>query len=144
HLVKAARELKPAAVVLLGDIQPPRPLHVELEPIRDLLYFIHGNHDADSDDDWTRVWDSEVAGRNVHGRVVTLPDGTRLAGLGGVFRETVWDPSSPKPPNFRTPEEHARATPRQDRWRGGRHRRHWGTIYPCEVDALADMRADIL
>jgi len=35
---------------------------------------------------------SELADRCIDGRVVVLPDGTRLAGLGGVFREKVWAP----------------------------------------------------
>ena len=56
------------------------------EPIRLLrnslaLSFIHGNHDTDSDSNWSNLWESRLAERNIHGRVVTLPDGTRLAGL---------------------------------------------------------------
>ena len=42
-------------------------------------------------------------------------------------------------------KEHAKSTPRQDRWRGvGPPRKHWGTIYPETVDRLADLRADVL
>jgi hypothetical protein len=133
-------------------MEPQRPLHVELAPLLErgvATWFIHGNHDADSDEFWMRVWGSELEGRNVHGRVVQLLDGQRLAGLGGVFRESVWHPSSSiarqGEPAFRTRKEHARSTPRQDRWGGtGTHRKHWGTIYPEDVDGLADMRADIL
>jgi len=36
------------------------------------------------------------------------------------------------------------STPRQDRWEGGHHRKHWGTIYPDELDRLAELRADVL
>ena len=49
---------RPAAVALLGDVQAHRPLEIELAPILALtaVWFIHGNHDTDSDADqesWT-------------------------------------------------------------------------------------------
>lgn len=140
------------AVVLLGDMEPKRPLQLELSPLieRNLpIWYIDGNHDADSDELWMRVWGSELAEQNVHGRVVELPDGRLLAGLGGVFRESVWYPRASAArggePAFRSMRDHARSTPRQDRWSGtGPHRKHWGSIYPETVDKLADMRADIL
>lgn len=152
QIIAAADHTQASAVVLLGDMEPQRPLHLELAPLleqRVPVWFIHGNHDADSDEVWMRVWGSEVADRNVHGRVVDLPDGRRLAGLGGVFREAVWYPSASAAragePAFRTREAHARSTPRQDRWGGtGTHREHWGTIYPEDIDSLAGQRADIL
>lgn len=148
HIIEAAGHTRASAVVLLGDLEPSRALHEELAPLANSgteLYFIHGNHDADSDVLAERVWGSTLAERNVHGRVVTLPDGTRLAGLGGVFRGgTVWDPTSSSAPAFRSRTEHARATPRQDRWKGGPHRKHLGTIYPEDVDRLADLHADVL
>jgi predicted phosphodiesterase len=152
HIVEAAGHAKASAVILLGDLEPRQPLQVELAPLLERMvpiWFIHGNHDADSEEVWMRVWGSELADRNVHGRVVELPNGQRLAGLGGVFRESVWYPSSSAAregaPAFRTRKEHSRATPRQDRWGGhGIARRHWGTIYPEDVDALADLRADVL
>jgi predicted phosphodiesterase len=83
HIIVAAGTTKASAVVLLGDLQPQEPLHLALAPLvkRDVpIYFIHGNHDSDTDEDWVRVWDSELADRNVHGRVVQLPNGQRLAG----------------------------------------------------------------
>lgn len=152
HIVDAAGRTRAAAVVLLGDLEPQRPLHVELAPLVELavpVFFIHGNHDADSDELWMRVWGSEFAEHNVHGRVVMLPNGQRLAGLGGVFRESVWYPSSSSAragaPAFRSMSEHAKSTPRQDRWGGtGPPRRHWGTIYPETVDRLAELQTDIL
>lgn len=144
HIIRAAGKLNASAVVLLGDLEPQRPLHEELEAIASKLWFIHGNHDTDSDASWTHVWDSQLADRNIDGRVVVLPDGTRLAGLGGVFRESVWYPSLPAEPRFRSRKDHARATARQDRWRNGHHRKHWSSIYPEEFDRLADMRADVL
>lgn len=148
HIIEAAALTGASAVVLLGDLEPMRPLHEELRPILDLVWWIPGNHDADSDESWCRVWGSDLADRNVHGRVVTLRDGTRLAGLGGVFRESVWHPSPSAArggaPAFASRDAHAVATQVQDRWRGGHHRRHWGTIYAEEVDRLSELHADVL
>lgn len=150
-IIDAAGHSKASAVVLLGDMEPRQPLHVEVAPLlaRQVpVCWIPGNHDADSDEMWMRVWGSDLEDRNVHGKVVELPNGLRLAGLGGVFRETVWHPSASAArggaPAYRSRLDHAKATPRQDRWAGGTHRRHWGTIYPEELDRLADMRADVL
>lgn len=148
HILEAAARQEATAVILLGDLEPARPLQEELAPIIDRVWFIPGNHDTDSDAVAERVWDSSLAGKNIHGRMVTLPDGMRIAGLGGVFRQTVWYPDAaaarPGQAGFRSRAEHARATLRKDRWQGGPPRRHWSTIYPQEVDRLADLRADIL
>jgi predicted phosphodiesterase len=147
HIIEAAAQTRASAVVLLGDLEPGRALHEELAPLMELgtaLYFIPGNHDADSDVLAERVWGSELASRNVHGRVVTLPDGRRLAGLGGIFRGAVWNPANLSEPAFRTREEHARVTPRQHRWKGGPPRKHLATIYPEDIDRLAELQADIL
>jgi len=149
HIIETAQETKALAVVLLGDMQPARPMHLELEPIVDKVWWIAGNHDSDSDQLWRNVFSSELADRNVHGRVVQLPGGTRLAGLGGIFRESVWYPSPSAArggaPTFRSREEHAKSTPPKDRWGGtGPPRKHWGSIYPDELDTLADLRADVL
>lgn len=148
HIVEAALRTDASAVVLLGDLEPRRPLHEELQRIRDRVWWIPGNHDADSDDLWMRVWGSGLSDRNVHGRLVTLPDGTRLAGLGGIFREAVWHPSPGAArggvPAFRSREEHAASTPPQERWRDGHARKHWGTIYANEVDRLSELQADVL
>lgn len=152
HIIDAALRTNASAVVVLGDMEPRRPLHLELAPLVDRglpIWFIHGNHDADSDALWMRVWRSELADHNVHGRVVQLPDGRRLAGLGGVFRESVWYPSPSAArggaPAFRTRREHANSTPQEERWgNGGPPRKHWGTIYPEDVDGLADLSCDVL
>lgn len=145
HILRATARLKPMAVVLLGDLEPQQPLHVELAAIDpQKLWFIPGNHDTDSDQNWHHVWGSQLASRNIHGCVVELPNGLRLAGLGGVFRESVWYPSLPVEPRFRNRADHTRATPKQDRWQGSVVRKHWSSIYPNELNALADLRADIL
>ena len=144
HIRRTAEAYPSAAVVLLGDMEADRPLHEELGEIGDRLWFIHGNHDTDNNDVFERVWDGPLAGRNIHGRLVTLPDGTRLAGLGGVFRESVWHPGVSQVAKFRNPDEHARSTPRVERHRNGPPRRHWSSIYLDEVDLLKLQRADVL
>lgn len=144
HIVRAAEELNASAVVLLGDLESERPLHEELESIASKVWFIHGNHDTDSDQNFENVWESQLADRNLHGRVVQLDSGIRLAGLGGVFRESVWYPSMPIEPRFRNREEHARATTLWEQWRGSVARKHLSSIYPDELDRLAELRADVL
>lgn len=148
YIIDAAGHTKASAVILLGDIEPVRPLHLELGRLLERTWWIPGNHDSDSDEMWRRVMTPEMAERSLHGRVLTMPDGTRVAGLGGVFREAVWfpDPATARggAPAFRSREEHGKATPRQDRWEGGHHRKHWGTIYPDELDRLSELQADVL
>lgn len=151
HIIDAAEGGDFDAVVLLGDLEPQRPLHVELAPLVDRgvqLLWIGGNHDADSDQLWHHTWGSDLLDRHISGRVVELRGGATIGGLGGVFREAVWHPSAPARggrPAFHSRAEHARSTPRQDRWLGtGPHRRHWASIYPDEFDLLASLKADIL
>ena len=151
QIIQAATQTRASAVVLLGDLEPKRPLEAELAALLECsvpVFWIGGNHDADSDDLWRMTWGSNLANRCVHGRVVVLPDGQRLAGLSGVFRESVWYPTPAAvrggEPTWRSRAQHALFTPRQDRWADGPHRRHWGTIYPEDVDRLSDLETDIL
>lgn len=144
QILQAVDVQRASAVILLGDIEAARPLHEELATIADRLWFIHGNHDTDNERNWNHLWGSKMAGRNIDGRVVTLPNGVRIAGLGGVFRESVWYPSLPTPPKFRNRKDHVLATPEHDRWQDGVQRKHWSSIYPDELDRLSLMRADIL
>lgn len=145
HIVKAARELQPSAIVLLGDMQAQRPLEAELGGIDpDSVFLIHGNHDTDSDSDFDNLWGSPLASRSIDGRVVTLPSGLRMAGLGGIFRGAVWQPGLAEEPRFRSRAELVAATSGHDEWRGGMERRHWSTIFPDEFDRLAEQQTDIL
>lgn len=78
-----AAELHPgASVILLGDMEPNRPLSIELEPILERVWWIQGNHDTDSVELFDRtIGDPRMADRCIDGRVVTLPCGARhLAG----------------------------------------------------------------
>lgn len=144
HIVKTALDINASAVVLLGDLQPIRPLHEELAVIAERVWFIAGNHDTDSPRDFSNLFESSLSHRHVHGRVVELPDGTKLAGLGGVFRASVWHPNEPGGPKYRTRAELTRATPPADRWRDGPARKHWSSIFPEELDHLSKLTADVL
>ncbi len=50
-VVDAVQRERPQAIVLLGDLQAERPTHVEVAASRALtqIWFIHGNHDTDSE-----------------------------------------------------------------------------------------------
>ena len=144
HIIDAALNSNARAVILLGDLEPTRPLHMALEAIWERVWFIHGNHDTDHADNFANVWHSELADRNIHGRVVTLACGTRIAGLGGIFRGAVWYPKDQQAPKFRNRDEHASQTPRQERWQNSVPLKHWSSIYPDDIDQLSRLQADIL
>jgi len=144
HIRIAVTRWQPAAVMLLGDVQPQRPLEIELADILDRteVWFIHGNHDTDTDRDFDNLFGSALAERNLHGRVVEI-DGVRFAGLGGVFRGCVWHPAGDGR-LFATREDLVQQTPRTELWRDGLPRVHHSTIFPAEYDALAEQQADVL
>jgi predicted phosphodiesterase len=138
HVVEAAQGLRPMAVVLLGDIESPQPLHLELAPIRDIVWWVVGNHDTDRSESWRHLADSELAHRCLNGRVVTLADGTRLAGLGGIFRGEVWyPPEAPRHASYR--DWLRREAPRPEH-----QLKHRSTIFHADYLRLANQRADIL
>lgn len=142
-VIRSVQTHRPEAIVLLGDIQAQRPLQLELAPILDLteVWFIPGNHDTDSDADHGNLFGSELAHRNLHGRVVEVA-GYRIAGLGGIFRETIWSP--PLEPAYRSATDRLKVIRPAERWRGGLPRRHQTSIFPDEYERLARQRADIL
>ena len=143
HLIAAVKQHRPAAIVLLGDVQATQPLQDELAAILSLteIYWIAGNHDTDSEADYDHLFESDLRDRNLHGRVVTIA-GVRIAGLGGIFREKVWLP--PAPPNYETAEEFLRVGCKEPQWRGGLPLRHRSTIFADDYHALARLRADVL
>lgn len=143
HIIEAVHEHQPAAVILLGDLQVQRPLEVELAPIlaKTEVWFIHGNHDTDSEADHDNLFGSQLANRNLHGRVVEIA-GLRIAGLGGVFRGKVWAP--PAPAIFENPKQYLARCGKGNFWRGGLPLTHRSTIFPDDFERLQKQRADIL
>lgn len=137
-VIAAVEHFQPEAIVLLGDIQARRPLHVELRPILDLteIWFIHGNHDTDSDADYDNLWGSELAHRNLHGRIVEIA-GFKVAGLGGIFRSKIWDPRRPiEEAAFQSSDAMRRTMKREERWRDGISRKHRSSIFPADYQQL--------
>jgi predicted phosphodiesterase len=150
HVLSAdATGQAPAAVILLGDIDAPRPLHIELEKIRELteIFWIPGNHDSDDNASWNNLVSSELADSNLHCRV-TQVGFFQVAGLGGVFRKKIWSP--PEDPCFASYDDWraeliARRPPQA--WgisETADERRHKTSIFPACVTGLEGLRADIL
>lgn len=63
HVLQAAQHLRPMAVVLLGDMEFGQPANFELAPIRDIVWWIHGNHDTDREPSWSHLIDGEFEGK---------------------------------------------------------------------------------
>ena len=142
-VIRIVQRHAPEAIVLLGDIQARHPLQIELAAITGAteVWFIHGNHDTDSEADYDNLFGSELAHRNLHGRVAEVA-GFRVAGLGGVFRETIWSP--PLEQAFVSVADRLRVIRPAERWRGGLPLRHRSSIFPDEYQRLSRRRADIL
>lgn len=139
----------PASIILLGDIDAPRPLHIELQETRGLteIFWIPGNHDGDDNMAWNNLVASELADRNLHCRVSEIAS-WRVAGLGGVFRKKIWSP--PATPAFQNYDswrnELIARRPARD-WglaETADERRHKTSIFPACIAELEKLRADVL
>lgn len=96
HIARAidAASVKPTAIILLGDMEAPIPLHEcmrEVESRGVAWHWISGNHDTDSQENFRNISDPTSMKHSIDGRVVDI-DGVRVAGLGGVFRGEIWYP----------------------------------------------------
>ena len=120
HVLPTVRREKPAAIIFLGDLQAQKPLEEELANVLELteVYFIHGNHDVDSRADYNNLFNSQLAHRNLHGKV-TLIDGFRVAGLGGIFRESIWYPrvSAEIEPMYHSYDQYVKEGLISERWK---------------------------
>ncbi|MFZ6718920.1 metallophosphoesterase family protein [Undibacterium sp. Ji49W] len=143
HVIDVVLANRPAAIIFLGDLQARQPLEQELAAIMGStdIWYIHGNHDTDTDEDYDHLFGSALAGRNLHGRVVDIA-GYRIAGLGGVFRGHIWMPPGAK--HFQTQREYNTKAGKENRWREGLPRKHYSSIFPTDYNYLASQRADIL
>ena len=150
HVLSAdATGQAPAAVILLGDIDAPRPLHIELEKIRELteIFWIPGNHDSDDNLAWNNLVACELADASLHCRVADVA-GFRMAGLGGVFRKKIWCP--PDEPRFASYESWrtelmVRRPPQA--WgisETADERRHKTSVFPACIAELEKLCADVL
>lgn len=120
HVLDVVEEEKPAAIIFLGDLQAQRPLEQELVGVLDKceVWWIPGNHDTDSREDYDNLFCSALADRNLHGRVVEI-DGLRIAGIGGVFREKSWYPreSAEVEPQYHSYKALIDAEMQAERWK---------------------------
>lgn len=93
HVLPVVKKQKPAAIIFLGDLELSRPLELEVKEVMQTteVFYIHGNHDTDSQVNHDCLFNSALSDRNLHGRVLEI-DGMRIAGLGGIFREKIWYP----------------------------------------------------
>lgn len=93
HILPVVQKLNPAATIFLGDLELQRPLEEEVAELMQVteVFFIYGNHDTDSEVNHDFMFKSKLADRNLHNKVVEI-DGHRVAGLGGVFRQSIWWP----------------------------------------------------
>ena len=136
----------PRWLILLGDVDiSTKPLKEILAPLRlDFpevkVAFIHGNHDADTHENWACLHDCGDAVA-LHGQVADL-DGIRVAGLGGNFMGRVWAP--PSGPTFATKAQAMARGPFARRDGQKSSPKLHGAIYPDDVAKLARQRADIL
>jgi predicted phosphodiesterase len=150
-LVKAAVELRPAAVVVLGDMELSRPLDEEMGPVLAAgvpVFWISGNHDSDREEWLLNCSGSPSASRNLDGAVAEV-GGVRIAGLGGVFRGQIWNPRYGGP-TYRSRTDLVKASNRSNLWEApwdespGVSRRHRTSIWPEDYDRMSALRADIL
>lgn len=81
HILQAVEDTKADAVVLLGDMEAPAPLSQLLEPIRERVWLIHGNHDTDSETSFQNLWMDRLVTRNLDGKVATLPGGVNSSSV---------------------------------------------------------------
>lgn len=151
NLFNAVEHYSPDAVVVLGDFILDKPLQQQVAPILDKteFWFIHGNHDTDRNGFYHNLFKSDLAHRNLHGRVETV-GGLRIAGLGGVFRGKVWHPDLDQgQPRWPTREEFMLAQPRvtqrmaADQY-DGLLRQHHSSIWWEDYERLWDQQAVIL
>lgn len=142
HIVDFVRANHPDVVFLLGDMESRRPLNVELKDILDStqVYWIHGNHDTDSEASYKNLFKSTLVENNLHGRVVTIL-GLRVAGLGGVFRKKIWDGNHIK---YESPEQYVRMCGKGNLWEGGLPLRHRSSIFPSDILRFTSASADFL
>lgn len=143
-VVRKVAERSPPAVVFLGDLQPREPLERVLAPIlgKTGVWFIHGNHDTETEAEYDNLFGSRLADRNLHGRVAEIA-GLRVAGLGGVFHGKIWDPRTGEV-RFRSRREFDSSCGKGDLWRGGLPLHLRSAIFHEEFEQLARQKADIL
>ncbi|MDF2095977.1 metallophosphoesterase family protein [Aquibaculum arenosum] len=143
-LLAACKEERPDAVVILGDCDLAQPLSEAIAPLLEAevpVHWIPGNHDSDRSNWFDHLFHGGVPG-NLHGRTTEVA-GTRIAGLGGTFRASVWHPHGSEDSRFHAPQEYL-AHLREQRLLDGRERLAETVIFPSIYDDLANESAQVL
>lgn len=153
RIVPVLMEHRPAATVLLGDMELVRPLHDELAAVIAAgieIYWIPGNHDGDEPNMFDCLFNSDLSTNNLSGSVREVC-GLNVAGLGGVFRQKIWNPKIQSPPRHRdrnslrhSAQRLARDPATKGVLRDGIPFRHHVAIWPEDYETLRRKRADIL
>ena len=152
----ACRDERPDAVVILGDCDLQLPLRQQLRELFDAgvtVHWIPGNHDADSEEQYDRLWGDHPEG-NLHASWRQI-GGLIVAGLGEVFKGRIWYPRfEATEPAYASSRDYIRRLPRADHGsRSGRVPERWrnrlplaarDAIFPADVQALGKLRADVL
>ncbi|HDR1028382.1 TPA: metallophosphoesterase [Pasteurella multocida] len=141
HLYPFIKDKQDVALIILGDLQLTTASELEKLAQYCDLWFIHGNHDSKTIDAFESIWESEWQSRNLHGKVTEI-QGKKIAGLGGVFRGQIWMP--PNKPLFFDPIHYCQYCSQEKIWRGGVPLRHRTSIFPSDIEALEQQKADIL
>ncbi len=151
-IIRACLALSPGIVVLLGDQDCQLPLTETFAPAIQAGWRVHwilGNHDCETESAYDNLAGDHPGGDL--GFRVTDIDGVRVAGLPGVFKPSVWHPrvddaaNAPiEPPRYRNRDAFLAELPGARRWRGGMPLWHRDSIFPDDVDRLAEQRFDIL
>ena len=144
HCLTIVEQYRPKAIVLLGDLEAPEPLHELFSDLRQLteIWWIHGNHDTDKMHFYDNLFHSELAAYNLDGRVAEIA-GLRIAGLGGVFRGKIWHPAD-ECWNYFSHADYIKDVDSRQLWRGGVSLRNRSSIFPETYMSLRCMKADIL
>jgi predicted phosphodiesterase len=150
-IIRACLARPAGHLILLGDLDCPAPLTAILAaPIAAgwSIHWILGNHDCETETAYDNLVTDHPAG-DLGFRVVEL-NGSRFAGLPGVFKPAVWYPRSDDgtdridPPSYRNRAAFLAAQPKQRWWRDGVPLWHRDTIFPDDVDRLAEQKFDVL
>ncbi len=142
-LLSAIDDDRPSAVVILGDCDLQRPLHVELAPVFAAgvaVRYLYGNHEKDFPEFWDNLVGDHPEGL-LHARVMRVGP-FDVAGIAGVFKQRIWLP--PDPPAFQSRAAFVRQLAHHERWRRGLPLRQRDAIFPEDFTALAGERANIL
>lgn len=139
HIVEASASAD--VVILLRDVEAKRPLQAELFGVDAPVYWIPGNHDTDTEEQYDNLFGSSFAANNLHGRVTDII-GVKVAGLGGVFRGKIW--SGVDEALVQNQQQLLAACGKGNRWRDGIPLRHRTTIFPSDIETFCTQRADIL